>query len=790
MTFLFKTDNQSLNSKTGIKSGLFFIGLFVSCLTWSQKPAPVQPNYDIVPKAVHLNKLPDKFILTDQIQIKVPGHWKATGDLLASLWHLPPKSVITKKTTTDRSARAVIEFIEIPKRQLAKIILDSIGYSHQQDLNLHIDEAYTLKVTGSSIRIQATAKAGALHGLFTLLQLQKLQWQPNELPGITIADFPRFAYRGLMLDVSRNFFPPDYIKKLLDLMALYKMNNFHWHLTDGAGWRLEIKKYPLLTTQAAFRPQGPQTAWSKSGRKYSQEGAPDSYGGYYTQQQIKDIVAYATARGINIIPEIEFPGHAEEVLHAYPHLSATGSAQGVHELNVCSEATYTFMENVLIEVMQLFPSTYIHIGGDEASKESWKNCKDCKVVMQKYNIKTMAGLQSYGIGRLEKFLASHGRKLLGWDEITQGGLAAGAAVMVWRNPHTAIDVARKGHYAIQATSKYLYFDHYQSDPMNEPEAIGGYIPLSKVYHFNPLPEDSLTASQKPFMMGMQANLFTEWVPTEQHADYMLFPRALALSETSWTPLKSQDFPDFIRRLQGQYLLLQRAFVNYHRPSYIVRHSETVDTLHRQIMVTLSNEQYLPTIYYSLDGSNPLVNGKLYTAPFAVKGHALVRAAIHDKTVNIGHIDSFSVDYHKAIGKKVYYNTPYSNSYPAAGKNTLTDGMTGTLTYSDDRWQGFLGKKMDVTIDMDHMDELHSLDIRFMQLTGPGVYMPTKVSVFLSNDNKNFQKAGVIMTTTPTTQSRLRFENYHFNLQGNRARYIRVIAPVFRGFLFTDEIRIY
>lgn len=785
-----KTDIQPFSYCYWKKSWLTILMILLGSFSWAQRDLSSFPNYDLVPKAVRLKAQPGKFNITNQLRITAPTQWKAAADLLASSWHLPATSVILKNTSKVNKHQPAIQFIQVSAARLSKIILDSIGVAHQNDLNLHIAEAYSLKVSDKTIQIQAVDRAGALHGLFTLLQLEKLQWQSNQLPAVSIQDYPRFAYRGLMLDVSRNFFPPAYIKKLLDLMALYKLNNFHWHLTDGGGWRLEIKKYPLLTSKAAFRPEGTQTAWSKAGRKYSKEGEPGSYGGYYTQQQVRDIVAYASARGINIIPEIEFPGHAEELLHAYPFLSATGSARGVHELNVCSEATYTFMENVLTEVMQLFPSTYIHIGGDEASKKSWKDCQDCKVLMKKENIKTLAGLQSYGIRRLEQFLASHGRKLLGWDEITQGGLAPGAAVMVWRNPHTAIEVARQGHYAIEAPSKYLYLDHYQSDPMSEPEAIGGYIPLSKVYHFNPLPKDSLTERQKPFMLGVQANLFTEWVPTEKHADYMLFPRALALAEIGWTPHKSQHYQDFLKRIQGQYLLLQRAFVHYHRPDPTVLHDEYIDKQKRQMMVTLSSEYNRPAIYYSTDGSDPLTHGILYTAPFPIKGHALVKAAVLDSTVRNIKIDSFTVDYHRAIGKTVYYNSPYAKSYPGAGNSTLTDGITGTLTYSDDRWQGFLGKQMDVTVDMNLPTDLHSLDIRFMQLTGPGVYMPIQVAVFLSNDNKNFQPAGIIKTTTPTTQTRLRFENYHFNLQGNKARYIRVVAPVFRGFLFTDEIKIY
>jgi len=819
----------------------------------SSAPAAVTaPSYALIPKPVAMTQgASDVFFDLGQrgtdtskdhlaVTIEVPEDWLGTAELLAGSWHLPASAIRTTSLRTadagrhagprsrSRSGRPALHhlthhhpsnitdtvpdhkrqvvFQKVSSQQLQQIMAAATTAatggspaSNQQHIQAHILEAYTLKVTPDEIIIQAADAKGAICGMFTLLQLQKLQWNSHQIPCVQMYDYPRYDYRGLMLDVSRNFFPPMYIKKLLDLMALYKINTFHWHLTDGAGWRLEIKKYPLLTAGAAFRPQGPQTAWSANGRRYASEGAPDSYGGYYSQAEARDIVAYAAKRGINIIPEIEFPGHAEELLHAYPFLSATGSAKGVHEINVCSDSTYAFMENVLTEVMAIFPSTYIHIGGDEASKKSWQDCSQCKELMQKNGLKDLNGLQSYGIHRLERFLNQHGRQLLGWDEITQGGLAPGAAVMVWRNPHTAIQVAREGHKVIQATSKYLYLDHYQSDPMTEPEAIGGYIPLSKVYAFNPLPEDSLTIQQQPNMLGVQANLFTEWVPTMEHADYMLFPRVLALSEIAWTPHGQQDYNDFLKRMQQQYLLLQRAHVNYCRPRPVVIADQKVDRPNQQILVTLSSELYQPKIYYTTNGDDPVISGQLYTAPFAVKGHALVKAVIlpdgaltaatkNDQAAIL--VDSFAVDYHPAIGKKGIYKAPVAKSYPAGGSGTLTDGITGSLTYSDDRWQGFLGKQLDVTVDMDRMTDLHSLDIRFMQLTGPGVYMPREVSIAISSDNQHFTQVGTVATTTPASQTRLRFENYHFDLAGKNARYIRVVAPHDRGFLFTDEIKIY
>lgn len=743
-------------------------------------------NYSLIPKPVHLQRLDGVFELDRPVRIESPHGWQPIANLLQQTLPLI-------KDSSPKSTGAVIEFIKLTQKELLQAF-DSAGSSHQNGsvLKNHLDEAYILQVTKDHIRISAAHKTGAIHGLYTLVQLQKLQWDPLRIPSVTIKDYPRFAYRGMMLDVSRNFFPLAYIKKFIDLLALYKFNNFHWHLTDGAGWRLEIKKYPKLTQMSAWRPQGPQTRWSAAGRKYSREGAPGAYGGYYTQREAKEIVRYAMQRGINVIPEIELPGHAEEALAAYPWLSATGKAEGVSEYNVCSDGTFTFLENVLSEVMDIFPSKYIHIGGDEASKRSWKGCEACQVLMQKEQLNSLEQIQSYAIKRIEKFLHKHHRKLLGWDEITQGGLADDAAVMVWRDPHTGIRVARKGHQVIMTPGKYLYFDHYQSDPATEPPAIGGYIPLSKVYHYNPLPLDSLTAQQRPNLLGVQANLFTEFVPTQEHADYMLFPRTLAVAEIGWTPYKEQNYDRFLGRMQNQYLLLQRANVQYCRPRVNILQDHLVDTLHKCLWVTLSSERYHPDLYYTLDGKNRALKAHKYKGPIQIKGHQVVKAAIFSSADTLPLvIDSFQLDYHKAIGKKVIYQSPYAKRYKAAGNNTLTDGITGSLTYSDDRWQGFLGKAFDVTVDMGKTQGLNSLDIRFMQLTGPGVYMPGSVKIMLSNNNKDFKSAGEIPTKVSPKQSRLRFEGYHFDLNGQSARYIRVVAPnTHHGFLFTDEIIIY
>ncbi len=415
---------------------------------------------------------------------------------------------------------------------------------------------YALSIHENYIEIQASGRAGALYGMQTLRQLMATQPDGNKIPAVTIVDRPRFAYRGMHLDVSRNFFPLSFVKKFIDLMALYKMNTFHWHLTDGAGWRLEIKKYPALTQQAAWRTHGAWTDWQANGRRYLQEGSPNAYGGYYTQQEAKDIVAYAARRGITVIPEIEMPGHSEEVLAVYPHLSCSGLPYKNSEFCLGNDSTFTFLEDVLDEVREIFPSTYIHIGGDEADKKAWKTCPKCQQRIRTEKLKDEEELQSYAVRRMERYLVGHGRKLLGWDEILEGGLAPEATVMSWRGEKGGITAATEGHDVIMTPGGYVYFDSYQADPATEPQAIGGFLPLSKVYSYEPVPAE-LDATKAKHVLGAQANLWTEYMPTTYQVEYMTFPRMLALAEVVWSPKESRNWDDFKVRLQQHYRLLQK-----------------------------------------------------------------------------------------------------------------------------------------------------------------------------------------------------------------------------------------
>ena len=435
-------------------------------------------------------------------------------------------------------------------------------------------EGYFLSVSGQQVQLKAPTTAGLFYGMQSLLQLlpaeiyqtdytlvpQDTEWT---IPAVTIKDHPRFKYRGLHLDVSRHFFPVSFIKEYIDLLAMHKMNRFHWHLTDDQGWRIEIKQYPKLTEVGAWRD-------STLVGHYGTERYDDKrYGGYYTQDEIKEVVQYAKERHVTIIPEIEMPGHASAALAAYPEMGCepdknyhVQSTWGIFEDIFCPrEETFTFLENILTEVMELFPSKYIHIGGDEAPKTAWENSALAQQVIEQEGLKNEHELQSYFITRIEKFLNEHGRYIIGWDEILEGGLAPNATVMSWRGEQGGITAAQQGHDVIMAPGSHLYLDHYQSrPPESEPLAIGGYSPLEKVYRYNPVP-DTLSRQQAKHILGAQGNVWTEYMHSGSKVEYMAYPRAAALAEIVWSPEEKQNWDDFLRRLQTQFKRFEIMEVN-------------------------------------------------------------------------------------------------------------------------------------------------------------------------------------------------------------------------------------
>ena len=408
--------------------------------------------------------------------------------------------------------------------------------------NISSPEGYTINVTKERIDVKAPSAAGLFYAAQTLLQLADGK---NCIPTGTITDEPQFAYRGLMLDVSRHFFGKEFVQKQIDAMAHFKMNRLHLHLTDAAGWRIEIKKYPRLTQFAAWRKPAVWKDWWFGSREYVEEGTEGAYGGYYTQEDIREIVAYAAERYITIIPEIEMPAHSEEVLTAYPELSCTHEPYKQADFCIGNEKTYEFLENVLSEVIELFPSEYIHIGGDEAGKASWPHCPLCQQRMKDESLKDVNGLQSYLIHRIEKFVNSKGRQIIGWDEILDGGLAPNATVMSWRGTEGGIAAVESGHKAIMTPGGYCYLDSYQDAPHTQPMAFGPYMPLDKVYSYNPT--EGLGKEQAKLIYGVQGNLWVEYIPTEELVEYMIYPRILAIAEIGWSNPKERDYNGFRQR---------------------------------------------------------------------------------------------------------------------------------------------------------------------------------------------------------------------------------------------------
>lgn len=443
----------------------------------------------------------------------------------------------------------------------------------ENDINLYtsrdkmkVDDYYKLDVNKNGIFIMGRGN-GIFYGLQTLIQiLPKYSSAEIKVPGVSITDYPKFKWRGMHLDVSRHFFKKDFIKQYIDYIAMYKMNTFHWHLTDDQGWRIEIKKYPKLTEIGAWR------NGTLINRKGKDEKTYDTitYGGFYTQDDIKEIVEYAKSMHVVIVPEIEMPGHSLAALASYPEYSCTGGPfevareWGVFEDVYCpTEKTFSFIEDVLSEVIQLFPSEYIHIGGDECPKARWKSCEYCQELMKKEGLKDENELQSYFTRRIEKFLSSKGKKLIGWDEILEGGIAPNAAVMSWRGIQGGIDASKQGHYVVMTPTDYCYFDYYQANPQNEPIAIGGLTFIEKVYSFNPIP-DELTEDEKKFILGTQGNVWTEYMATTDKVEYMIFPRICALAEVAWTPIVLKNYDDFLIRLKGHFELLDYYKINYCR----------------------------------------------------------------------------------------------------------------------------------------------------------------------------------------------------------------------------------
>ena len=669
------------------------------------------------------------------------------------------------------------------------------------------EEAYNLKVTENQVIIYASGHNGFLYGLETIRQLlpvaiesknvvSNMNW---DIPNVEIKDSPRFKWRGFMLDVSRHFFDKDYVMETIDQLAFLKMNTLHLHLVDDQGWRIEIKKYPKLTEVGGFRVDQEDKPWNA--RPTPELGKETTYGGFYTQEDIKEIVAYAESRGITVVPEIEMPAHVMSAIAAYPELSCfqkpimvpSGGVWPITEI-YCpgKETTFEFLENVLLEVMELFPSRYIHVGGDEATKTNWEKCPDCKKRIQEEGLENVEELQSYFIRRMERFLSSKGRTLLGWDEILEGGLAPGATVMSWRGVKGGLEASEAGHDVVMTPNSHCYFDYYQGDQDAEPLAWGGNLPLSKVYQFDPV-VDGMSEEQAKHVLGGQANLWTEYVPTKAQAEYMTYPRLAALAEAVWSSKDNRNWDDFSNRVSSLFQRYGIMGVNYAKSAYQVTTETSVNTENGVISIALKSEFPQADIRFSLDGSDITSASKKYSAPVDIDRTTNIKAQVFKDGEPVGAIFEKTIKYHKAVGKPVTYINKYHDSYKGAEDLGMVNVVRGSKNFHDGQWQGWLDNDMELVIDLESPTELEKISVGTLENQGSGIYFPIQVEVFLSDDGKTFRSAGSAKREYAANNGS-ELKDFVIIIGKQTARYIKVkatnlgTAPTGGGsWMFIDEV---
>ncbi len=736
---------------------------FLFCLFISPLLTLAQPTINIIPRPVNLILRPGSFTIDANTAI----HFKGTNHALlqnANFLAASVKNISGIKLAVNTDEEKTIEL------SVGKI--EGIG-----------DEGYQLNVSESTIEIKANAAKGIFYGIQSLLQtLPQVRTNAKlNVPCMDITDYPRFGWRGLHLDVSRHFFPVNMVKEYIDLMAMYKMNVFHWHLTDDQGWRIEIKKYPKLTQTGAWRVERPGKNWGD--REAAKPGEAAEYGGFYTQDEIREIVDYAKQKNITVLPEIEMPGHSSAALAAYPQFSCSQQPQFVVtggqypkgiQSNYCvgNDSSFAFLQDVLKEVMQLFPSQYIHVGGDEVDKSDWKQCVKCQARKKTEGLKDENELQSYLIRRIEKFLIANNRKLIGWDEILEGGLAPEAAVMSWRGESGGIAAAKMKHEVVMTPGSPCYFDHYQAGPEGEPLAIGGFNTLKKVYAYEPIPAE-LNEAEGKYVLGAQGNVWTEFITDNESLEYMILPRMPALAEVLWTPKAKKDFTDFNKRLQYHFKAYGQKGLHYCKGNFTV--DIKPESKNGRLQATLSGETLNGEIYYTTNGINPTAIDKKYTGPIEIDGSVTLKAV----TVMNGNVmgvkpseQNFSM--HKAIARDVVYEKPFSKYYPAEGPNSLTDGIRGTKSHGKN-WHGFNKEDMIAMIDLGKETTIQNITLGCLQNYGAWIFLPRSVVFETSMDGKSFSEAATLINTVSMNEKGALIKDFSVNFAARPARYVRVKA---------------
>ncbi len=667
-------------------------------------------------------------------------------------------------------------------------------------------EAYKLNVTSHGVNIIGASPAGVFYGIQTLRKsLPAIASETVKLPLVEITDAPRFPYRGAHLDVSRHFFNTDEVKRFIDMLALHNINRLHWHITDDQGWRIEIKKYPELTTIAAQRDE---TVIGRNSGEY--DGT--KYGPYfYTQDDCRDIVEYASKRHITVIPEIDLPGHMQAALAAYPQYGCTGGPYevwkmwGVSDNVLCAgnDATLGFIEDVLAEVVEVFPSKYIHIGGDECPKTQWEKCPKCQARIKKLGLKDDSKhsaemyLQSFVISHAEKFLNSKGRQIIGWDEILEGGLAPNATVHSWRGVQGGIEAAKQGHDCIMSPTDFMYFDYYQTKYVDdEPLAIGGYVPVEKVYSFEPIP-DSLAPEHAKHIIGVQANLWSEYIPTYSQVEYMELPRMAALCEVQWTNPEKKNYEDFKQRLINLVKLYDIKQYNYAKHIFQVNASFSTDTVNNAVVVMINTIDNAP-IHYTTDGSEPTKESPLYKSPVSIKESCTFKAKGFRAN---GETKTFTenIIYNKATARPIKMLQKINPQYTFEGPLTLIDGLQGSPNYRTGRWLGFTGNDFEAVVDLGSKTDVSNVTLNTSVNRLDWVFDTRGVVISVSDDGKDYREIVNERYNTMGENDEDKIYVHTYTFPTEQARYVKIKAlvehsmPAWHGaagkgaFLFVDEI---
>ena len=715
-------------------------------------------------------------------------------------------------TLLQRNAEFLAEYIGQSAGFTPQVQAFAAGNEPEKSIVLNIDddienpEGYTLNVDADGVEIEGQTPNGVFYGVQTLRKSIPVGTGATDilLPAGEVKDAPRFGYRGFMLDVSRHFFPVEFIKEFIDILALHNINTFHWHITDDQGWRIEIKKYPELTTIGSQRSR---TVIGRNTPEY--DNTP--YGGFYTQEEAREIVEYAQERYITVIPEVDLPGH---MLAAYPELGCTGGPYevcpkwGVFEDVLClgNEKTFEFLEGVLDEIIDIFPARYIHIGGDEVPRTRWEKCPKCQARIRQLGLKDDKDhtaedrLQSYCMARVEKYLNEKGRQIIGWDEILEGEVAPNATVMSWRGIENGIEAAKLRHDVIMVPTTYAYFDYYQTDNRDgEPLAIGGYVPIEKVYSLNPTP-DALTDEEKEHIIGVQANLWTEYVLDGDHVEYMALPRMAALSEVQWTQPDKMNYDDFAQRLLNLIKIYDLDSLNYSKAMFDIRPTYTAKPAEGEnkgaIVVELNTPDNAP-IYYTTDGTEPTKASTQYTAPLNIEQSADFRAVAIRPNGKSKLVEK-SIAFNKATLRPTTLLTQPAGQYTYKGGVTLTDGLLGGDIFTSGEWLGYYTDDAVVVIDLGEKTSISKVGTHANVDMNSWIMGCAGISVAVSDDNKDFRE--VFNKDFPETKvDQKAIESYEESFEPVEARYVKVTIKRFKAlpkghsgagkapFLFIDEI---